>query len=65
MRATGEQITLSENRAEAVVRELTGLGIDRSRLEPEGYGDQHPSASNSTEEGRAKNRRIVLRILNK
>jgi OmpA-OmpF porin, OOP family len=57
--------TLSEARAKTVVDALTAKGIDPSRLESEGYGDQHPVADNSTEEGRAKNRRIALRVTQK
>ena len=56
---------LSENRAESVRRELTGMGVDSSRLEAEGYGDQHPIADNTTEPGRAKNRRISVKVLQK
>jgi K(+)-stimulated pyrophosphate-energized sodium pump len=43
--------------------ELVGLGVAPERLEAEGYGEQHPTASNATEEGRAKNRRIALLIV--
>jgi OmpA-OmpF porin, OOP family len=57
--------TLSEARAKTVVDSLTAKGIDPSRLTSEGYGDQHPVADNSTEEGRAKNRRIALRVTQK
>ena len=56
---------LSENRAESVGRELVGLGIASSRVEAEGYGDQHAVADNATEQGRAKNRRISVKVLQK
>jgi outer membrane protein OmpA-like peptidoglycan-associated protein len=56
---------LSENRAESVRRELVGLGIASIRVEAEGYGDQHAIADNATEQGRAKNRRISLKVLQK
>jgi outer membrane protein OmpA-like peptidoglycan-associated protein len=49
---------LSEARAQAVRDYLTSHGIDGSRIEAVGYGDQRPIASNDTEEGRQKNRRI-------
>ena len=39
-------------------------GIDWGRLSASGYGSSQPKASNSTEEGRKKNRRIELRVLN-
>jgi K(+)-stimulated pyrophosphate-energized sodium pump len=38
------------------------MGIAKERLESEGYGEQFPVASNDTEEGKAKNRRIVVRV---
>lgn len=50
--------TLSEERAEAVREYLISQGIDGSRIEAVGYGDQRPVASNDTDEGRQQNRRI-------
>ncbi|MEZ5356881.1 MAG: OmpA family protein [Bryobacteraceae bacterium] len=58
-------MALSGARAKAVVAELTALGIDAGRLESEGYGDQHPVASNDTEEGRQQNRRVSMRVTKK
>ncbi len=55
-------LKLSQQRAETVMADLLKLGIDASRLEAEGYGQEHPVADNGTEEGRAKNRRIDLRV---
>jgi outer membrane protein OmpA-like peptidoglycan-associated protein len=49
---------LSEARAEAVRTYLVEHGIDESRVEAIGYGDERPIASNDTEEGKAQNRRI-------
>jgi outer membrane protein OmpA-like peptidoglycan-associated protein len=57
--------TLSEARAKNVMDALVGKGVDASRLESAGYGDQHPVADNSTEEGRAQNRRISLLVTQK
>lgn len=52
---------LSRKRAEAVVRELTEkYGISKDRLRAFGVGPLAPVSSNSTEEGRAKNRRVEL-----
>lgn len=65
---TGDEaanMTLSKARAETVMNALTGLGIEKGRLEAEGYGSQHPVADNATEEGRAKNRRIAVRVTKK
>ena len=53
-------LKLSSDRADAVMNWLAEHGIDRSRLSSKGYGESHPVASNSTEEGRAKNRRVQL-----
>lgn len=55
-------LKLSQERADAVVAELVKKGVAADRLEGEGYGSQHPVASNATEEGRAKNRRMALRV---
>lgn len=53
--------TLSEKRAAAVIAYLVERGIDQSRLAPRGLGASQPVADNSTAEGRALNRRVVLR----
>lgn len=58
-------LRLSQERAEAVRRELEVLGITPTRLSAEGYGAQHPVADNSTADGRARNRRIALRVTEK
>ena len=49
---------LSQQRAEAVVKALEGLGVDGFNLRAVGRGSHDPVADNSTEEGRAKNRRV-------
>lgn len=54
-------IKLSKDRAEAVVKHLTGkLGVATGLLQPFGAGPTSPVSSNQTEEGRAKNRRVEL-----
>jgi outer membrane protein OmpA-like peptidoglycan-associated protein len=58
-------LALSQARAESVTAELVALGIAPERLAAEGYGEQHPVADNATEEGRARNRRIALRVTDK
>ncbi len=57
----GANLRLSQARAETVMTELANMGVARSRIEAEGFGDQHPIADNATQEGRAKNRRVALR----
>jgi OOP family OmpA-OmpF porin len=55
---------LSVGRAAAVVNALVNsYGIDRTRLQPNGYGDTRPAAPNDGDQGRAKNRRVELRKL--
>ena len=49
---------LSQKRAEAIVAALVEEGIAESRLSPVGKGSHEPIASNSTDEGRARNRRV-------
>jgi outer membrane protein OmpA-like peptidoglycan-associated protein len=55
-------LKLSQDRASNVLNELVGLGVSKDRLEAEGYGQQHPVGDNTTEAGRAQNRRIALRV---
>ncbi|WP_161627665.1 OmpA family protein [Eisenibacter elegans] len=54
---------LSINRAKAVYEYLINAGIAAERLRFQGYGATKPAADNSTEAGRAKNRRIEFTIL--
>jgi len=56
---------LSTDRATNTMNEIAKLGIAPSRLAAEGYGEQHPVADNSTEEGRQRNRRIAIRVTKK
>nr|WP_121271879.1 OmpA family protein [Pedobacter schmidteae] len=56
---------ISNERANAAMEELVKLGIDAKRLSAEGYGAEHPIASNDTPEGRAQNRRIDIRVTEK
>jgi outer membrane protein OmpA-like peptidoglycan-associated protein len=50
--------SLSEARSQAVVDKLIELGIAKDRLKAAGKGQNNPIGSNSTDEGRAKNRRV-------
>lgn len=54
---------LSAARAASVVHLFTRLGIDPQRMAAIGYGEFRPVATNTTAEGRAKNRRVVLVIM--
>ncbi len=53
-------VKLSQARAASVVAAITAAGIDGSRLSSAGYGRDKPIASNDTDDGRAKNRRVEL-----
>ena len=54
---------LSENRAKAVVDFLILKGIEPKRLQYKGFGKSKPIDTNTTEEGRAHNRRVEFRIV--
>lgn len=54
---------LSQRRSDSVKRALVERGIDGNRLVPVGYGEYKPLYTNSTEEGRSKNRRTEIKIL--
>jgi len=53
---------LSSARAVAVVNLLAFGGVDPTRLSAIGYGEYQPVADNATAEGRASNRRVILRV---
>lgn len=53
---------LSERRASSVAAYLLNRGLAPDKLTSEGKGESQPVADNETEEGRAKNRRVELRI---
>jgi outer membrane protein OmpA-like peptidoglycan-associated protein len=52
--------TLSDNRARSVMQAITARGIAANRLSAVGWGQEKPIADNSTDAGRAKNRRVEL-----
>lgn len=55
--------TLSQARAASVLGRLIGQGIDGSRVKAVGFGADNPVADNGTEEGRAQNRRIEVKLV--
>jgi len=56
-------VQLSQQRADTVMSQLVALGVDQSRMTDKGYGQDNPVADNGTEEGRQKNRRIALEVV--
>ena len=54
---------LSQRRAEAVVKYLTGQGVPAGQLKARGFGEKNPIASNKTKSGRAKNRRVEVAVI--
>ncbi|MND55324.1 putative lipoprotein YiaD precursor [compost metagenome] len=55
-------LSLSYKRAEEVKHFLSLNGIEEKRMNAYGVGDTQPVASNNNEEGKAKNRRVVIWI---
>ena len=56
--AAAHNLTLSQQRADAVKDQLVKMGIDASMLTTKGFGDTKPISDNNTPEGRANNRRV-------
>jgi len=56
---------LSMLRAQKIKAMLAAEGVEKSRIEANGYGQEKPLASNDTEEGREKNRRVEVKVLSK
>jgi len=56
-------LKLSDKRAQNALDYLIKKGIVKEQLQPKGYGELQPLTPNDTEENRAKNRRIELKVL--
>ena len=64
--ATGNEtanVSLSQGRADSVARALRESGAPAANLTARGFGSQNPVADNSTEAGRARNRRVALSVV--
>ena len=55
--------TLSESRARTVMNYLISRGVPAARLRSQGFGETMPVASNDTADGRARNRRVEIKIV--
>jgi OmpA-OmpF porin, OOP family len=53
-----QNLTLSQERADAVKKFIAGKGVEEARLEAKGFGPDQPADSNKTEKGRENNRRV-------
>jgi K(+)-stimulated pyrophosphate-energized sodium pump len=60
-----KNLALSKERADNVKSRLVAMGIDGSRIEADGYGQAFPVGNNSTDMGRARNRRIDVKVSKK
>lgn len=58
-----DNLVLSNNRAQSVVKYLVTKGIEQKRLSFKGYGATQPVADNNSEQGRAQNRRTELKVI--
>jgi OmpA-OmpF porin, OOP family len=58
----GFNLTLSQNRADAVAKYLITNGVDPTRVSATGYGENKPVDTNKTNAGRARNRRVELEV---
>jgi len=56
-------LNLSQRRADAVRAYLLSQGVSASQIVARGYGEAQPVADNGTAEGRAQNRRVVMKVL--
>jgi OOP family OmpA-OmpF porin len=54
---------LSQARAASVIAWLVAHGVAANRLSPQGFGASHPVSDNSTEAGRALNRRVEMQLV--
>lgn len=57
-------LTLSQRRSQAVAEALRARGVDPSRIDTRGYGEDYPVASNASSSDRALNRRVEVYISN-
>ncbi|MGI9301418.1 MAG: OmpA family protein, partial [Gammaproteobacteria bacterium] len=55
-------LRLSQRRAEAIKTQLVRAGVDAAIVTTRGFGESKPIAPNNTSQGRAKNRRVEIKV---
>jgi outer membrane protein OmpA-like peptidoglycan-associated protein len=55
-------MTLSQNRADAVAEYLIGHGVDPMKVSATGYGESAPVDTNASVKGRTRNRRVEFKV---
>lgn len=61
--SAASNMALSQNRAQSVVDYLVSIGVERTHLVAQGYGEDQPVADNATADGRQLNRRVEAKII--
>jgi len=56
-------VKLSTDRANAVSKYLANNGIDKSRITTKGFGEENPVAPNTSDDNRARNRRVEMKVV--
>ena len=59
----GENVRLSQRRADAIREYLIKMGVPAHRVLAKGYGEKFPVAANTSEEGRIRNRRTEIKVI--
>ena len=57
-----DNLELAQRRAEEVTRYFVNQGLDKSKIQTRWHGERYPVESNATRKGRAKNRRVTIRL---
>ena len=61
--SAGGNVALSQRRADSVRKEVVAQGIAAARISARGFGEDNPIVPNDSDENRAKNRRIEIRVV--
>lgn len=61
--SAADNLALSKQRLDAVISYMVGSGIEAQRIQPFAYGESRPRAPNATLDGRERNRRIEIEVI--